>query len=116
VVEDRNDRDASNRLEVKLNGATSGSIRTRRDEPFAGRTGACEVVVRYLDATGPRGRFEFFVNGRACGSSWESSGEARGWTSRTIHAVPIRPGDELRLDAEGPGVRLDCLQANWPHD
>jgi hypothetical protein len=110
AMEDRNDKNASHRLNVRLDGGTTGRIRTRFDEPFAGRNGRYDVEVRYLDAKGSRCRVALFIDGVARDPAWESTGEGRGWTIRTIRDVEVHVGEEVRVDAEGPAGRLDYVQ------
>jgi len=113
VVEDRNDRQASHRLNVRLDGGGKGRIRTTFDEPFAPIAAKCDLEIRYLDERGKRCRYVVSVNGMAQGTAWESTGEGRGWTSHTIRGVAMRTADEIRLDVEGAGARLDYIQLNW---
>src|SRR6185295_7788152 len=90
ALEDRNDKKASHRLEVKLTSKNSGSIRTRFDEPFAGPAAHRDVEVRYCDEKGSQCSFALFVNGVAQGAAWESPGEGRGWASQVIRDVAIK--------------------------
>ena len=111
VLEDRKDKNASHQLNVRLgDGATRGHIRTRFDEPFTRATGRYDVVIRYLDETGLRCRYRMFVNGVVRGDAWESAGEGRGWTSQIIREVDIRTGDEIKVEVEGKGGRLDYVR------
>lgn len=113
-LEDRNDRQASHRLNVKLAGGT-GRIRTSFNQPYTAITGEYDADVRYFDEKGGKCRFAFAVNGVQQGSAWNSPGEGRGWTTRTIPAVRVRVGDEILVtgtsDAGAPG-RLDYVQLN----
>jgi hypothetical protein len=110
VSEDRNDRNASHRLNVKLTERNAGRISTRFDEPFTSSRGRYNVTIRYLDEKELLCKFAFFVNDIPKGSAWESAGDGRGWMSHEIRAVEIRIGDELRVDAEGQEARLDYVQ------
>jgi hypothetical protein len=112
LLEDRNDGNASHRLDIKLAGKTSGRIRTTFDEPFTAARGRYTVVIRYLDEKDSRCRYTLYINGVARGSAWESAGEGRGWTSHAVRGVEIGTGDEIRLDAEGPAARLDYVQVD----
>lgn len=114
ALEDRKDKNASHQLNVRLgDSATRGRIRTRFDEPFTRPTGRYEVAIRYLDEKGLRCRYTVFVNGVALGNAWGSAGDGRGWTSHTIRGVAIRSGDEIRVDADGAGGRLDYVQLTF---
>ena len=77
AVEYRNDRKASQSVQVALT-ADAGRIRTplRRTvhrEPKA----RYDVDVRFLDENGSRSRFTLLVNGAAQGAAWESAGQGR---------------------------------------
>ena len=114
-LDDRNDKQASHALSVSLAGGTTGSIRTRFDEPFTHDNARYEVEIRYFDAQDSRCRLALSVNGAAQGTAWESPGEGRGWMSRTIRDVAIRRGDEVGLDvqaADSAAGKLDYVQLN----
>lgn len=110
VVEDRKDRDASHQLNVRLRDQTSGRIRTRFVEPFTPALGRYDAEIRFFDEPGRRCRLAFFVNGVAQGAGWESAGDGGGWTNHSVRGVEIHIGDELRVDADGLGSRLDYVQ------
>jgi len=115
ALDDRNDKQASHALSVSLAGGTTGSIRTRFDEPFTRDHARYDVEIRFFDAQDSGCRLALSVNGAAQGTAWESPGEGRGWTSRTIHDVAIRRGDEIRLDvqaADSAAGKLDYVQLN----
>jgi hypothetical protein len=111
-LEDRNDKNASHRLNVMRAKPDAGYIRTRFDEPYTATRGLYDVDVRYLDERDQPCRFEFFVNGVAQGASWKSSGTGEGWTTHTLAAVEIRAGDEITVTTQGPAGRLDYVQLN----
>ena len=113
VVEDRNNRDASHRLNLRLaDGVETARPKTRFDEPFAAASGRYDVLVRYSDEKDRRARFALFVNGEPRGAAWESAGAGRGWTTQTLSDVALATGDELRLDVQGRGARVDYVQLN----
>ena len=111
-VEDRNDRNASHRLQVKLTKGNAGRIRTRFNEPYTAPRGRYDVDVRYLDERDQPCRFALLVNGVAQGAAWESPGKGDGWTTQTIADVEIRAGDEITVTARGGAGRLDYVQLN----
>ncbi len=110
-VEDRKDKGASHQLNV-LAKENAGRIRTRFDEPFASANGRYDIDVRYVDEKDRRAHFAFFVNGEPRGAAWESAGTGRGWTTHTIPDVTLKASDEVRVDFQGGGARLDYLQLN----
>lgn len=115
-LEDRNDKQASHAINIRLADGRTGSIRTRFDEPFTCDSARYDMEVRYFDATNSRCRFALFVNGVAQGVDWESPGEGRGWTSQTIRNVSVGCGDEIRVDIQGTGGesgRLDYVQFDY---
>jgi hypothetical protein len=109
-VEDRNDRQASHALGVKLAGANAGRIRTPFDEPYTATRGRYDVEVRYFDEPQHPCKFTLLINGDARGPGWESSGTGAGWMTQTVRDVEIRNGDEIRVDAQGTPGRLDYVQ------
>jgi hypothetical protein len=115
-LEDRNDKLASQGLNTRLSGASTGRIRTRFDEPFTPDAARYDVEIRYLDAKISRCRFELLVNGIAQGAGWESPGKGRGWTSQTVRNVAIGRGDEIMVEVRGNGGeagRLDYVQLSY---
>jgi hypothetical protein len=122
VLEDRNDRSASHRLNVTMDAAPAARINTRFSELFARPSARYDVEIRYMDGPGVAGRFIFLVNGAAC-AAWKSNGGGEGWTSHTVRDVEINAGDDLRLDVEGAQVRIDFVQLDsidatltgWPN-
>jgi len=114
-VEDRADRSASHRLNVKLSGAAAGEIRTFFDEPYTASSGRYDVDVRYLSEKGGPYRLSFHVNGVRQGDAWTSSGDEEGWKTQTIADVPIETGDEISIQVQGQSgvsARLDYVQLN----
>lgn len=112
-VEDRNDRNASHRLQVALAGGDKGALRTRFNEPFAPAGGRCDVDVRHFDEKSGRCAFKLFINGIAQGAGWSSPGEGRGWTTHTVRGIEIRAGDEIKVEASGSPARMDYVQLNF---
>lgn len=110
-VEERNDKNVSHRLSVVLTG-TTGSIRTRFEEPYAAREGRYSVDIRYFDDAKRTTHFSLWVKNMVQGSPWVSRGENRGWMTETIHEVPIALGDEIKIELEGEPGRLDYVQLN----
>jgi predicted amidohydrolase len=110
AVDDRKDKGASHQLSLVANKNT-GRIRTRVGEPFM-CAGKYEAVIRYHSAPAQGGRFTFFINGTPRGSSWTAAAGDSGWASQTVSNVDLRIGDEIRVDIEGPGSRLDFVQFN----
>jgi CubicO group peptidase (beta-lactamase class C family) len=110
TVEDRNDRNASHRLQVALTAGGTGRIRTRFNEPFAPAAGRFDVDVRYQAARGGQTRLTLLVNGVARGDGWQAEGTAEGWATHTVRGVALQQGDELAVTAQGAGARLDYVQ------
>ena len=114
AVDRNDDRAASHRAAVRIEGASSGRMRMRFDEPFAKPSGRYDVEIRYLDQKNESARFAFFVNGAAAGPAWTSPRAGSGWTSHVIRDVDIKFGDELGMDIQGAGGRIDYIQLNAP--
>lgn len=115
VLEDRNDRNASHRLSVKLAPGTGGRIRMRFDEPFTSESDRYDVDVRFSAEPNARSRLRFLVNGAPAGTEWTASGHDAGWATHTLAGVAIRRGDELAVEVvtePQATVRLDYLQLN----
>jgi hypothetical protein len=112
-VEYRNDKKASQSLEVALTKNARGWIATQFNEPYAPDSGSCAMEVRYLDESGTQSRFTLLLNGKARGTAWASAGDGRGWTTHTVSDVAIRAGDEIAIEAEGNPCRLDYVQLNF---
>jgi hypothetical protein len=106
-----NDRGAAHRVNIRADGPTA-RMRTRFDEPFAGAVGRYDVEIRYKDDIGADAQFAFFLNGVATGVAWRLAGRSGEWTSHIIPALQIKLGDELRLDVESGGARIDFVQLN----
>jgi len=119
TLEDRNDKQASHALNIRLAGGTVGRIRTRFDEPFTLDSARYDVEIRYFDAGNSDCRFALFVNGVAQGKGWKSPGEGRSWTSQTIRGVPVGRGDEVMVEVRGgggEGGKLDYVQLSYRSD
>lgn len=112
MLDERKDRKASHALNTRLADETSGSIRTRFDEPFAKTKARYDLEIRYFDEPKATCRFACYLNGSAQGSAWETQGDGQGWTTRTLPDVAIQVGDEIRVDVKGQGGRLDYVQLN----
>jgi hypothetical protein len=110
-VEDRNDRLASHRLQVRVTGE-EGSIRTPFVEPYAASRGRYDVDVRYFDDSNQRCRFSLTVKGVAQRGQWESPASGQGWVTHTIRDVELTAGDEIAITAKGSAARLDYVQLN----
>lgn len=117
-LEDRNDRDASHRLNVVLTeGRSSGRMSTRFDEPYTAATARYDVDVRYLDEQGTTCRLALFVNGEARGGVFVSPGTEQGWATYTVRGVEVGTGDENAVEINGSGrVRVDYVQLNRQAD
>ena len=77
------------------------------------------MTLAILAEGGLKERLALSVNRAAQGAAWESPGESRGWTSRTIREVAIRRGDEIRVDVQADGGKtgkLDYVQLNCRGD
>jgi hypothetical protein len=110
-LEDRNDRTASHRLNVKpVAGSRAGRIRTRFNEPYTAARGRYDVAVRYFD-TDQQCALSLSVNGVVQGTEWNTAATGAGWTTHTIPDVAISVGDEIAVHAQGALVRLDYVEA-----
>jgi hypothetical protein len=113
VLEDRHDRNASHRLNVKLEGAITGRIRTQFDEPFTRDIGRYRVELRYLIETGAQARLRLLVNNSPIGREFRTPDLGGGWATYTLPDVTIKRGDEIAAEAWADGthiLRLDYLQ------
>jgi hypothetical protein len=109
-LEDRNDRDASHRLNVKPGeGRAAGRIQTRLHAPYNAAQARYDVDVRYLDEPGRRCRLTLSLNG-AAEDRWETPGEGRGWTTHTVQDLDIAAGAVIAVEAEGQLVRVDYIE------
>jgi hypothetical protein len=70
------------------------------------------VEVRYSDEKNSRAQFALFVNGQQRGAAWESAGTTGGWATKQIDNVALNVGDDIRVDMQGAGVRIDYVQLN----
>jgi hypothetical protein len=108
-VEDRNDRTASHRLQVRLK-SDAGQIRTRFDEPYAPAHAQYDIDVRYFDDSTQRCRYRLTVRGAGQGEPWESPSSGQGWTTHSIRDVEVRAGDEIAVELRGASGKLDYVQ------
>jgi hypothetical protein len=109
-LEDRNDRTASHRLNVKpAAGGRAGRIRTRFNEPYTAALGRYDVSVRYFD-TDQKCALSLSLNGAVQGAEWNTATTGAGWTTHTIPDVAIAVGDEIVVHAQGVPVALDYVQ------
>jgi hypothetical protein len=109
---DLTDTAASHRTGIKLKGGSAGRALTRFKQPYTTTRGRYDVEVRYFDDRGEPSQFRLFVNDKLRGAEWKSAGTGQGWTSHAIRGIEIREGDEIRIEASGPSVRLDYVQLN----
>jgi hypothetical protein len=115
-VEYRNDRQASQRINVKLASATGGRIRTPFREPYTATSGRYDVDVRYFDEDDGRCTFRLCVNGAQQGDTWRASGDDESWRTQTIPDLTIRSGDEIMVEVRadaGEYGKLDYVQLNY---
>ncbi|MGQ9574383.1 MAG: hypothetical protein ACUVUC_03630 [Thermoguttaceae bacterium] len=111
-LEDRNDRNASHRLYVApAGGNQSGQISTQFCEPYVASDARYDVDLRYLVQEGQSIRFALFIGGAAQGEALVSPAERRGWATHTFRDVPIRWGNQITVEVEGPAC-LDYVQLN----
>ncbi len=108
-VEDRNDRTASHRLQVRLKG-DDGQIRTRLRRALRASRGRYDIDVRYFDDSTQRCRYRLLIHGTLQGESWESAGSGQGWTTQSIRDVEVRAGDEITVELRGASGKLDYVQ------
>ena len=115
-VDNRNDRNASHRLSVKLTNTADGCIRTPFDQPYAEDRALYDVEVRYFDEKDGQGELKFLINGAVKGKPWRSSEDNNQWTSHTISDVAISSGDEITVQTQGRAdgnLKLDYVQLNY---
>jgi CubicO group peptidase (beta-lactamase class C family) len=113
-LEDRNDRGASHRLNIKLANATTGRIRTPLAEPYSA-PGLHDIDVRYLDEAGAGCRYSVHVSGARKGEPWQAPAAGAGWTTHTVADVRIDNGSEIMIEVQGDAgaaCRLDYVQLN----
>lgn len=114
-VEYRDDRQASQRINLKLAGVGDGRVCTAFDEPYTPGSARYDVDVRYLDEAGGQCAFALYVNGTQRGAVWRASGDDGRWRTQTIRGLTINTGDEITVEARGDGAeqgRLDHVQLN----
>jgi hypothetical protein len=109
-LEDKNDRDASHRLQVARTGdGPSGRITTRFAQPYAASRARYNVEVRYQSDKEQPSRFTVFRNGEAVGQPLDSQNEGQGWKSLTIEDIELSLGDEIAIEVNG-NARLDYVE------
>jgi hypothetical protein len=114
-LEDRGDRNASHRLQVKLSQTGAGRIRTTFDEPYTAAQGQYDVDVRYFDKAGTQCSFRLFSDSAPQGAAWPASLGTNSWQTHTVAGVSIRAGGEITVEATGDSAescRLDYVQLN----
>jgi hypothetical protein len=108
-LEDRDDRNASHRLNVARTGdKPSGRIATGFNQPYVAPRGRYDVEVRYLGDPEQPSRITFLRNGAAVGEAQEALGDGS-WKSVTIGDVDLQSGDEIAIETNGL-ARLDYVQ------
>jgi len=112
ALEDRNDRNASHSLNVKLAGVVTGRITTLFDEPYTADEARYDIEVRYAPPTTGAARFSLLVNGTPTGPNWQDGAANVTWHSHTMRNVAVRRGDRLTvaLETDGGIARLDYLE------
>ena len=113
ALEDR-DRNASHRLNIRINNSGTGHARTRFDEPYTASSARYDVEVRYLTGGVGDSRLLLSINGIPQSQPWRTV-SAPGWQSHTIDNVLIRAGDEVVVEVQAGGserVQLDYVQLN----
>ena len=113
ALEDRNDRNASHRLNVKFAGQSDAGVRTRFDAPFTSEAGRYDVEIRHLVEPGAQARWRFLTSGKPAGAEWQTANADGQWVTHTIRGLTIRRGDELTVEVAAAGagaVRLDYVQ------
>jgi len=114
-VEQRNDRQASHRLSVRLADNARGRIRTQFNQPYTAESGRYDIDVRYFDAKEGPCRLQIMINGSRQGDAWSATKNNDGWTTRTIPNIAVRSGDEIEVRARGTDrgyTKLDYVQFN----
>ena len=109
-IEDKNDRAASHRLNVKSTGGAVG-IRTAFAEPYVAAQGRYDIEVRYRDQPEKVSKLSLRINGMPRGAEWESTGQDEDWKSHTIKDIEVRAGDAISVQSSAP-VHLDYVQLN----
>jgi len=111
-LEDRNDRNASHRLNVTRSGdAPMGHLRTRFVQPYAAPVGCYDIDVRYLVGPSEPCRFTLLLNGTPLGEPFVYPSDGDGWVTHTIRDISVRSGDQIGIDINGAG-RVDYVQFN----
>ena len=116
IVENRSDRRASHRLNVRITKPSAGRIHTPFDQPYTSDSGLYDVEVRYFDEKDGRSELKLYVNGFQKGKSWTASADTDNWQSNTITNVTVNTGDEIIVEVLGDSgeyVKLDYVQLNY---
>ncbi len=91
---------------VKTEGAASASHR------FDLESGNYDLKVSYADQEKGTARLALLVNGKQV-DSWKLGKEIECWTTRLIHSVRLKQGDEIRIEGKadgGDGALVDFVQ------
>jgi hypothetical protein len=118
TVDNRNDRNTSHRLSVKLTNMAAGCIRTPFDQPYTDDRALYDVEVRLFGEKDGRGETKLLINGDIKGQPWSPSMDNNQWTSHTISDVTINRGDEITIQTLGQAdenFKLDYVQLNYKH-
>ena len=116
AVENRNDRCASHRLNVKLTNIRTGHISTPFNQPYTAHSGRYDVEIRYYDERAGSPRFVFYINGIKKGNSWDASNDNNQWNTHTISDVTVKHGDEIKVEVLGDSRKygeIDYIQLNY---
>jgi hypothetical protein len=81
---------------VKTRGAASASCR------FELKPGRYDLKISFADQEGGNARLALFVNDRQA-DSWTLNRQTECWATRLIPNVPLKPGDEIRIEAKADG-------------
>ncbi len=115
-VEYLNDRQVSQRINLKLASLTGGRIATPFDEPYTASSARYDVDVRYFDEEDGRCAYRLVVDGEPQGDAWKASGDDESWRTQTIPDVTISRGDEIMVEVRADGGeygKLDYVQLNY---
>ena len=105
----RNDRAASHRISIKVDGKEATAISTPLRQPALADSARYDIDVRFAAQDSSSSELLLFVNGRATGHSWTARGAPQEWQSQTIRDVLVAKGDSLKISSNGP-VGLDYVE------
>ena len=105
----RNDRTASHRISIKVEGKEATAISTPLRQPALADSARYDIDVRFAAQDSTSSELLLFVNGRATGHSWTAKGTPQEWQSHTISDVLVAKGDSLKVSSNGP-VGLDYVE------